>query len=124
MYKSIKRTFATSFLAIAAIGVLSVSAAAHAETAYLQITLKVDPKDRPAAAAVYTKYKIPFLRAITGAKSKELLLRDDDVQVLHGFTTKEQASAYLKTDMFNKDVVVELGPLLKGTPEVRIYSTQ
>ena len=53
--------------------------------AYLEITLLIDPQDRAAAAAVYSKYKAPFLNDIAGAKSKDLLVRDEDVQVLHGF---------------------------------------
>ncbi|RZI81454.1 MAG: hypothetical protein EOP38_19315 [Rubrivivax sp.] len=97
-------------------------ALAFAENTYLEITLKVDPKDRPAAAGVYTKYKGPFLATIAGAKNKELLIRDEDVQVLHTFASKPQAEAYLKSDMFNKDVVKALSPLLKAAPEVRIYA--
>ena len=41
--------------------------------AYLQITLFIDPENRPAAAAVYEKYEAPFLNTINGAQSKELL---------------------------------------------------
>ncbi len=50
-------------------------------SACLQITLKVKSENREAAAAVYAKYKQPFLDGIAGAKSKELLIRDEDVQV-------------------------------------------
>lgn len=50
-------------------------------SAYLQITLKIKNENRAAAAAVYGKYKQPFLDEIAGAKSKELLIRDEDVQV-------------------------------------------
>ncbi|OLT54209.1 hypothetical protein BJF89_17200 [Corynebacterium sp. CNJ-954] len=89
--------------------------------AYLQITLTVDVDDRPAAAGVYTQYKQPFLDTVPGATSKELLLRDEDVQVLHGFDTVENAKAYLSTDLFTQDVVGGLSPLLKTDPEVRIY---
>jgi len=88
---------------------------------YLQITLKVTDKNREAAAGVYTKYKAPFLDTISGAESKSLLVRDEDVQVLHGFSSKEAAESYLKSDIFNNDVVSELGPLLDADPEVRIY---
>ncbi len=88
---------------------------------YLQITLKVADKNREAAAGVYTKYKAPFLSKVAGAKSKALLVRDDDVQVLHGFSNKEDAESYLKTDMFSNDIVSELGPLLDADPEIRIY---
>ena len=53
-------------------------------SAYLQITLKIKNENREAAAAVYMKYKKPFLDKIAGAKSKELLIRDEDVQVMNG----------------------------------------
>ncbi len=115
---SLSRTAKTYFAAAA----LALPALALAESAYLEITLKVDPINRPAAGAIYTKYKSPFLKNIPGAKSKELLMRDDDVQVLHGFESKAQAEAYLKSSLFNKDVVSELSPLLKTAPEVRIYT--
>ncbi len=88
---------------------------------YLQITLKVGGKNREAAAGVYTKFKAPFLKEVAGAESKALLVRDEDVQVLHGFSNKEAAEAYLKTEMFSHDVVSELGPLLDADPEIRIY---
>jgi hypothetical protein len=90
--------------------------------AYLQITLKVSVENRPAAAGVYLKYKAPFLNEIDGAISKKLIKRTEDVQVLHGFETKAQADTYLMTDLFSKDIVGELGPLLVADPEVRIYS--
>lgn len=38
--------------------------------AYLQITLDISEKNRAAAAAVYQKYKAPFLSTIDGAVSK------------------------------------------------------
>ncbi len=89
--------------------------------AYLEITLKVSAANRPAAAGVYNKYKDAFLKQIKGAKSKELLIRDEDVQVLHGFASVADAGAYLKSDLFTQDVVNELAPYLDGGPEVRIY---
>lgn len=89
--------------------------------AYLQITLVVDPANRPAATAVYEKYKQPFLETVPGATSKQLLVREADVQVLHGFDSVEQAKAYLGTELFTKDVVNELAPLLGAQPEVRVY---
>ena len=88
---------------------------------YLQITLKIAPANRPAAAGVYQRYKAPFLDTIAGARSKELLVRADDVQVLHGFETPEQANAYLKSDLFTADVAGALAPLLDAAPDVRIY---
>lgn len=97
---------------------------AFAKKAYLEITLKVAAKDLPAAGAIYTKYKQPFLTGITGAISKELLMRDDDVQVLHGFKTQADAENYLKSELFNNDVVAGLKPLLQAAPDIRIYTAE
>jgi hypothetical protein len=90
---------------------------------YLQITLKIAPANRPAAAAVYQRYKAPFLETIAGARSKELLVRDEDVQVLHGFDAAQQARAYLESGLFTADVVTALEPVLEAAPDVRIYQT-
>ncbi len=90
--------------------------------AYLEITLKVENVDRASASGVYSKYKQPFLNKIKGAKSKQLLVRVEDVQVIHGFDNTENANAYLSSDLFIKDVVEGLKPYLKATPDVRVYS--
>lgn len=89
--------------------------------AYLEVTLSVDPEKRAEAAKVYERYKMPFLETIDGAVSKELLLRDEDVQVLHGFKTKAQARAYLSSALFQEDVVVGLKPHLSKGPRIRVY---
>jgi len=89
--------------------------------AYLEITLKMSNENRPAAASVYTRYREPFLKQIKGAQSKELLIRNEDVQVLHGFASVADANAYLKSNLFTQDVVKALGPYLDADPEVRIY---
>lgn len=88
---------------------------------YLQITLAIANDNREAEAAVYNKYKAPFLEKIPGATSKQLLVRNEDVQVLHGFDTEQNAKAYLESALFQNDVVRELGPLLTAGPDVRIY---
>lgn len=90
--------------------------------AYLKITMFVSNANRPTAAGVYNKYKQPFLDGIRGAVSKELLIRNEDVQVLHCFESVEDASAYLQTELFNNDVVKELAPLLDKAPEIKIYT--
>ena len=90
--------------------------------AYLEITLNITVANRASAGAIYTKYKQPFLDNIQGSTSKELLIRDEDVQVLHGFDTVENANAYLKSELFKNDVVKELAPLLSANPDVKIYS--
>ena len=78
--------------------------------AYLQITMKIKENDRPSAAKVYFDYREPFLQTIDGALTKTLLVRDEDVQVLHGFDSKEHAAAYLESEMFKKDVAKGLSP--------------
>jgi len=90
--------------------------------AYLQITLRIAQQNREGAAQVYLAYREPFLKTIPGALSKELLVRDEDVQVLHGFEKPEQAGAYLKSPLFVNDVVTALKPYLAAEPEIRIYS--
>lgn len=90
--------------------------------AYLEITLKIDEANRPAAAKVYTDYRQPFLDTIEGALTKDLLVRDEDVQVLHGFDNAEHAKAYLSSAMFQNDVFVGLKPLWSADPDVRIYT--
>ena len=89
--------------------------------AYLEITLRVDPQNRAAAAGVYSKYKQPFLTSVPGAQTKDLLIRDEDVQVLHGFDSVAHANDYLTSDLFTADVVRELGPLLQGDPDIRVF---
>ena len=90
--------------------------------AYLEITMKIAPAHREAAAKVYTEYREPFLKTIEGARTKELLVREEDVQVLHGFDNVEAAQAYLTSEMFINDVFVGLKPLWDAEPEVRIYA--
>ena len=92
--------------------------------AFLEITMKVSGADRPKAGAVYSKYKPPFLATIPGARSKDLLLREEDVQVLHGFDSRATAESYLESKLFGHDVVGELKPLLMADPEIRIYECQ
>lgn len=91
-------------------------------SAYLEITMKIDKANRPAAAKVYNDYRQPFLDTIKGALTKELLIRDEDVQVIHGFDSLENAKAYLKSKMFQDDVFVGLKPTWSADPDVRIYT--
>ncbi|MCM0759152.1 hypothetical protein M7775_11310 [Sporomusa sphaeroides DSM 2875] len=90
--------------------------------AYLEITMVIESAKRPAAAKVYTDYRQPFLNQIKGAQTKGLLVRDEDVQVLHGFDSVENAKAYLDTEMFKNDVFVGLKPLWSAAPDVKIYT--
>lgn len=94
------------------------------KTAFLEITMKVADSDRPKAGAIYAKYKLPFLATVPGAESKELLLREQDVQVLHCFDSLASAEKYLESTLFANDVVTELKPLLMASPEIRIYERQ
>jgi len=89
---------------------------------YLQINPNVASKGRPAAATIYSQFKGSFLSQTTGAISKELLIRDEDVQALRGFESVENAKGYLTSSMFCQDVVTALGPLPQSSPDARIYS--
>jgi hypothetical protein len=92
--------------------------------AILEITMKVSSANRPKAGAVYAKYKPPFLTTVPGAESKDLLLREEDVQVLHGFASRASAEDYLRSKLFGTDVAAELKPYLMADPEIRIYERQ
>lgn len=89
--------------------------------AYLEITMVIEEGKRGQAAQVYGEYREPFLEQIDGALSKELLIREEDVQVLHGFASLKQAQAYLESDLFIKDVAARLQPLWSAAPCIRIY---
>jgi len=113
----------SAFAAIALLTLTSMKMEKTKETgAYLQVTLEIKAENRSKAVAVFLKYKQPFLKQIKGAISKELLIRTEDVQVLHGFESEAEANAYLTTGLFTNDVVTELKPLLESNPEVRVYS--
>ncbi len=62
--------------------------------AYLEITMVIPEENRVKAVKVYSDYRGPFLETIEGALTKDLLVRDEDVQVLHGFDSVEHAKAY------------------------------
>lgn len=89
--------------------------------AYLEITMVIDEESRPAAVKVYNDYRGPFLEQIEGALTKDLLVRGEDVQVLHGFDSLEHAAAYLESKMFNDDVAVGLQPTWSADPKIAIY---
>ena len=112
----------SAFAAITLLTLTSNTMDKKETNAYLEITLNIKPENRGSAAGVYVKYKEAFLKQIDGATSKELLIRTEDVQVLHGFESEEEAKAYLSTKLFENDVVQELKPFLESNPEVRIYS--
>lgn len=92
--------------------------------AFLEITMKVAAADRAKAGAVYSKYRQPFLSKVPGAESKDLFIREEDVQVMHSFDARESAENYLKSALFGKDIVTELKPLLMADPDIRIYERQ
>ena len=89
--------------------------------AFLEITMDIKDENRAAAAKVYTDYKQPFLAEIKGAVTKDLLIRSEDVQVLHGFASTQAAAEYLQSEMFQNDVFVGLKDLWSSEPNVKIY---
>lgn len=89
--------------------------------AYLQVIMTIDPENRPAAAKVYNDYRQPFLDTVEGALTKECLIRDEDVQVIHGFDSLEHAKAYLDTELFTTKVAPGLQPTWAANPDIRFY---
>lgn len=95
MLATMRHAFVTAISATLLVSLPGLPAAL-AGTAYLEISNKVDSQNRSAAVEINRKYKRPFLTRIPGAKS--MLIRQHDVQVLHGFATAQQAQAYLSSD--------------------------
>lgn len=89
--------------------------------AYLQVIMTIDSENRPAAAKVYNDYRQPFLDTVEGALTKECLIRDEDVQVIHGFDSLEHAKAYLDTELFTTKVAPGLQPTWAANPDIRFY---
>lgn len=89
--------------------------------AYLQVIMTIDPENRPAAAKVYNDYRQSFLDTVEGALTKECLIRDEDVQVIHGFDSLEHAKAYLDTELFTTKVAPGLQPTWAANPDIRFY---
>ena len=89
--------------------------------AYLEVIMKIDEENRPAAAKVYSTYRQPFLDNIKGALTKKLLIRSEDVQVIHGFDSMETAEAYLDSELFTQKVAPELKPTWSEEPDMRFY---
>ena len=90
--------------------------------AYLEITMAIDIVNRHAATAIYADCRQKFLNDINGAMSKDLMIREQDVQVFHEFNSVEHAQAYLKSEMFKNDVFFRLKSLCISDPNVRIYT--
>ena len=89
--------------------------------AYLNIIMKIDEENRPAAAKVYNTYRQPFLDDIKGALTKDLLIRDEDIEVAHGFDSMENAQAYLESELFKTKVAPGLKPTWAADPDIRFY---
>ena len=64
----------------------------------------------------------PILKNIQGAITKDLLIRKEDIQVIHGFDSVANAENYLLSDLFKNDVYIELKALWQTDPEVKIYT--
>jgi len=88
---------------------------------FLEITLKFPEKNRSAVVKVYTENKEPFLKQIKGAQSKELLIRNEGVQVLHAFASVADVEAYLESELYKKALTNALAPYLDAAPDIRIY---
>lgn len=94
--------------------------------AYLEITMVINPENRPAAARVYTDYRQPFLGTIEGALTKELLIRDEDAQVIHGFDSMEHAQRHTSKPICSKTMFSSgssrLGPLTLMCASTKLHN--
>ncbi|WP_312191976.1 hypothetical protein [Sphingobacterium sp.] len=88
---------------------------------YLQITLKINAAEKGKISGVYDRFKTSFLDQINGATSNELLIGEEYFQLLYGFHTREDAQAFLSTELYNNDILIALKPLMLNNPEIRIY---
>jgi len=89
--------------------------------AYLDILLTIQGIDRAGVTAVYNLYKEPFLETVNGALSNELLIHIDDLRIIHGFKSMEDAQYYLLSKFFTSDYITSLKPYIIGNPNVKIY---
>lgn len=89
--------------------------------AYLDISLTIEGLDRAGITAVYNLYKEPFLATAKGALCNELWVHIEDVRILHGFSSLEDAQGYLVSKLFNTDFITSLKPYMIGNPNVKIY---
>ncbi|WP_342759329.1 hypothetical protein [Kineothrix sedimenti] len=51
-----------------------------------------------------------------------LLIREEDVQVLHDFDSMKNTLTYLSSSMLQDNVFLRLKPLWNGEPDVKIYN--
>lgn len=89
--------------------------------AYLEISLTIEGLDRAGITAVYNMYKEPFLTTVKGALCNELWVHVEDVRILHGFCSMEDAQGYLVSRLFNADFIMSLKPYIIGNPNIKIY---
>ena len=92
------------------------------EKAYLSVNMKIDSSRLPEVTKVYTNYWEKFLRTIHGARTKDLVIRNEDVQILHSFNSVEDAVGFLSSEMFQRAVFIDLQPYWNDELNVRIYT--
>lgn len=86
--------------------------------------MTIPEENRVAAAKIYATYRQPFLDTIPGALTKQLLIRNENVQVLHGFDSVTHPKDYQTSEMFAKHGFSELQPIWSIDPDVRIYQVK
>lgn len=89
--------------------------------AYVVMTVDVPVEKRSEATRVYYMNKAFFLSGVEGAVCKELLLRDKDIKIVAGFSSMDNANAYLKNDMFTKDLFTGMKKFATTDPDVQVY---
>ncbi len=90
--------------------------------AHLLIRVKIDESRREEMIdKVYEPNRTRFLERISGAISKNLLVRPEDIAILHGFDTRESAEAYLQSSLYQQ-IVNGIADYQEENPSVALYN--
>lgn len=90
--------------------------------AYVVMTVDIPTEKRNDATRAYYMSKTTFYNEVDGAISKELLLRDKDMKIVAGFSSLDKANAYLKNELFTKDLFTGMKKYSTSEPDVEVYS--
>ncbi len=89
--------------------------------AYLQMTLQIpQTKREEAITKVYLPNRQRFLERVAGAVSMDMLVREEDLQILVGFDTLENARAYLASSA-GKEITSQLAGYARKEPVTAFY---
>jgi hypothetical protein len=89
---------------------------------FVQVTLAIPESRREEAITrIFLPARQRFLDRSPGAVSMDLLVREEDVQLLHGFDTFENSRVYLDSGFF-RDLIGQLGETAEKEPVTALYN--